>query len=693
VLKSLGKILPILTFILFANVARSQSSLDNTIDTYIQELTAVWTKYDTISFNHFFDIDTLSKPNIAVTFVSPNTQIKNLQLAMNKQEQQIYKKDVGLTFVGLYQYNFKAPLADPEEIVVFRQKAQMGIDWSFLNGGFYENRIRYQQLQSRYKAINSKKIEENLAKFQQKNVQEIISFFNKHKIQILEKRQALISEQKITTEKLYALKHLTRDSYIKLLQHETDIYGQMNLYRGYNEASANLPKSENPIKNIPPLVDIDVNKLFQLTNVSTEDSSALYEIEALKQGNYFFRDMTLRANVKYNFYDLYNQAQPNRHYVSLGMNFGIPLAFNYSNKKELDRLRGEMLLAQKLAPQTEDVNYTFVNIFYEYRYKLKQYFNLMEKRKVFEELIRTEQVKQQMSDVEFNPNTALYILDDYWSTTIELLDLKQDLYKLLLQLNAKLPDHVINDFVKPVNISQYAQPLEKPFKAVYIWSDAFKNHDIKMISDYCQLNEFNHLLVSYNTDNLHLQKVNQFIAKNYYNDIAMMIGSNKLLLDGNITSYLEEMKSNVEMSFIKEIHLDIEPHTMEGFQERKDSYFAKYVQLLQQVREFCSKNKLRLSISIPLHYPESVLKEIIPLCDNVYLMAYENIKPEFIAEKIKVEQQLGGNKIVIALRTKDFENRAAMDTHFKTLKATKMAYHDLDDLLNFDNTSINSKDK
>ncbi len=674
-------------------VGKTQSSLDATIDEYIKDLTAVWNKYDTISFNEFFNIDTLAKPNIAISFFNPYSQIKTLELQINKQQQQIYKKDLGFQLTGLYQYNFKAPIVDPEEIVIFRQKAQMGLDWNFFNQGLYENRIRYRQTQSKYKAINAKKLEENLAKFQQKSTQEIISFFNKHKISILEKRQQLVTEQKITTEKLYSLKQLTRDSYIKLLQHETDISGQMNLYRGYNEAVSNLPKSENPIKEIPPLVDIDVAKLFQLANISTEDSSAFYEVESLKQGNYFLRDLSLKASLRYNFYDLYNASQPNRRYMSIGMNFSMPLAFNYSNKKEMNRLQGELLMAKNIAPQTEDINYIFINIFYEYRYKLKQYFNLLEKRKVFEELIRTEQVKQQMTDVEFNPNTALYILDDYWSTTIELLDLKQDLYKLLLSINAKLPNHVINDFVKPVNITQYAQPLEKLFKAVYIWSDAFKNHDVKMVSDYCQLNEFNHLLVSYNTDKTHLQKVKEFISKNYYNEIAMMIGSNKLLLNGNISSYLDSLKQNIDLNYIKEIHFDIEPHTMEGFQEHKDSYFAKYIALLKQAHEFTVKNKLKLSVSIPLHYPESVLKEIFSLCDNVYLMAYENIKPEFIIEKIKLEQSLGGQKVVLALRTKDFDNRSTMDQHFKLLKVNKIAYHDLDDLLNFDNKSINSKDK
>ena len=50
------------------------------------------------------------------------------------------------------------------------------------------------------------------------------------------------------------------------------------------------------------------------------------------------------------------------------------------------------------------------------------------------------------------------------------------------------------------------------------------------------------------------------------------------------------------------------------------------------------------------------------------------------------------DKCVFALRTKDFTDRNEMDLYFKKMKFKKMAYHDLDDLIKFDNSSINAKD-
>ena len=147
------------------------------------------------------------------------------------------------------------------------------------------------------------------------------------------------------------------------------------------------------------------------------------------------------------------------------------------------------------------------------------------------------------------------------------------------------------------------------------------------------------------------------------------------------------------MKFIKGIHLDIEPHTFDDFKENKEAYFEKYTALLQKAKTYAVANKLELSVSIPLHYPEDVLKTIFNLCDKVYLMAYENVTVEHIVKKTAEEMALGKDKVVLALRTKDFENREQMDAHFTKLGFTKICYHDFDYLREFDNKSINAIDK
>jgi hypothetical protein len=171
-----------------------------------------------------------------------------------------------------------------------------------------------------------------------------------------------------------------------------------------------------------------------------------------------------------------------------------------------------------------------------------------------------------------------------------------------------------------------------------------------------------------------------------------MLGSNKLLNTG-LVGYLDSLKSNIKLSFIKGIHLDLEPHTLNGFKENKVAFFENYVTIIKQAKKFTEDKKLELSVSIPLSYPENVLEELDKLCNNVYLMAYENVSADFIIKKSAEEKAILKSKCVLALRTKDFENRMEMDQLFKKLGFEKTAYHDLDDLIKFDNTSINVKEE
>ena len=315
---------------------------------------------------------------------------------------------------------------------------------------------------------------------------------------------------------------------------------------------------------------------------------------------------------------------------------------------------------------------------------------------MYAELIRTESVKQEFYDLEFNPNTALLILDDYWSNALELLDLHQDMYKTLLSIKEKVPGSEISDFTFPVTVKDNLKDstfIPPPTKAIYIWSKSLPSaSSFTMVTDYITLNNFNQIVVSYKYDKLYLQTLNAFINKNYTSKISLMIGNNKLI-NGGLPVYLDSMAKVVPLTFIKSIHLDVEPHTFDDFKTNQDVYFAKYIQILDEAAAFCKKQNLQLEVSIPLSYPDNVLDKIYSLCNKVYLMAYENIDPDFIVRKIEEELKHSKTKTVLALRTKDFENRAQMDSHFKKLGIKNIAYHDFEGLLELDKKAVNVNEK
>ncbi len=662
---------------------------DEVVSLYIKNLTDIWDEANTKTFTSYIVDSTLtlkSEPFKIEQKKSLN-QTQQLQLRLNQLQQSINKKDVGLQATVNFQENLNSPVVDPEETVVFRRRAIAGIDWDILNNGFYENRVKNKILKLNYIALQHKQYNEHLNSFQNKQTAQILFYFNKKKVEILDARKSLNNKQMPIVEKLWSIKHITKDNYLKAIQNSTDINAQYNLYLNYNKA--------NQLNNVDfgfelPILDINIQQLLQKSNATGIDSSLINASQIAKHQSSYIKDVSLKAYTRYNYYDVYNSSQPNRSFISVGMNLSLPLAFNQKDKKEF-YLTQQQLANYKEGSDSADFQATLINKYYEYQYKLKQFKNLYHKRLVFEELLRTERAKAQLNSLEFNPNTALFILDDYWSNAIELIDLKQDLYKILLDFKVKLPATSISEYTTPLNLSTLnIASSNPPFKAVYIWSDAFKNNSQTVISEYCKVNEFNPLLISYNPTKLHVQQISEFISKNYITPVHLMIGSNKLLQTG-MSGFLDTLKTNITLAKIKGIHLDIEPHTFADFKDNQEKYFDMYLQILKQAKLFCDNNHLELSVSIPLSYPENILIELNAACNQVYLMAYENVGIDFIFRKTAEEKAILKNKCVLALRTKDFENRTSMDETLKKLGFEKTAYHDLDDLIKFDNTSINVK--
>lgn len=694
-------ILLLLTLIQFSAgslLSQPNPKIDSTISGYIKELSSLWDTYNTETFNEQLSDQSKKKTNLkANSEISLANRRTELLLKRNFLQQKIYSKDLGLNFTAAYQRNTSAPFVDPEDVIVFRQRAQFGLDWDLLKGGLYDNRSKIKVLKNEVDYIKRSNFSQRSSRSFLITSEQVVSNFNKRKITVLQKRKELNAKQMEVIEKLWAYKHVSKDDYLKAIQNKTDINGQFELYSSFSEIAAKLSITPNDTIETP-LLDIDFEKLLKRINYVTQASDTSLPASLLENAKYesrYIREVGLKAYARYNYYDVYSQNIANRSFMSFGLNLTMPIAFSGKEKKELYLVNKQLEFQQQQIQTEPGIEYLLLNYYYEYRYKLKKYFNLVEKRNVFAELVRTEKVKKEFSDIEFNPNTALFILDDYWSNAVELLDLHQDMYKVLLNIKEKVPNTEIADFTFPVTIkedvkdSSFSNPN---VKAIYIWSKTLMNNPPEMISDYCDLNDFTELIISYKNDKQYLKLLNTFINKNYTRSFSVMTGNNNLV-KGGFQKFSDSLSAQLPLNLVKGLHLDVEPHTFDDFKENKDAYFNKYMNLVDSAAVFCKRKNLRLSVSIPLNYPDTVLKKLFAKCDKVYLMAYENVAVDFINKKTAEEIKLGGDKVVLALRTKDFENRLQMNEHFKKFTIKHTAYHDYEGLIELDKKEIQLKNK
>jgi len=674
---------------------------DSTVSDYIKALTALWDKNKEGTFNEFLYNGTTPAQQ-TFTFYSAGQHTKNqlqyeLLLKRNELQRQVYRKDVGLSLGGAYQENLAAPFASPEDAVVFRRKFQVGLEWDVLKGGFVENRTKIRSLENDLVFLKTGK--KGTPGHQISTLQDftkILEYFNTKKIKILEKRSALINQQNALAATLWEMKQITGDAYLKSIEHKTHINTQSRLYNGYNEDARKI-KGNEQIELKPAIFDIDFGKIISyIDSLKLNNDSSVTASLPNPKLNAYYKDMSLKLYTRYNYYDVFNNTNVNRNFLSFGLNITAPLAFSTKQKNEIDAINNKLKYLQEnnteSSTESSNTEYFLLNLFYEYRYKLNQYFTQLEKRKQFEELIRTENVKQKLYDLEFNPNTAIYILDDYWSNSIELLDLHHQLYRTLLNIYEKVPGLDLNSIIKPIDFYEYSGQLPLPSNSsIYIWSKTFSDHNETFISEYIKVNNYTDVLISFKNDPKYISQISE-LMKNYTScNYHLMIGQNKVLNSG-MNNLLDSLSKNISLERIKGIHLDVEPQAMDDFKENKDAYFKKYLTVFNEAKAFADKNKLELSVSIPLSFPENVLRSIFNSCNKVYLMAYENVNPEFISRKMEEEKNAGSTKIVLALRAKDFETRDEMEKLFTNSGIRNKAYHDLESMYQLDKKSIQIKE-
>jgi len=262
---------------------------DELVSSYIKNLTDTWDELNTKTFSSFIVDSTLSL-KIEPFKIEQKTVVNNknqLQLRLNQLQQKINKKDVGLHATVSYQENLNSPIVDPEEIVVFKRRAIAGLDWDLLNNGLYENRLKNKILKLNYAALEKKQLTDNLNAFQNKQTTQIISYFNTKKIEILNARKYLNNKQSPIIEKLWGIKHITKDNYLKLIQNTTDINAQYNLYQNYNQV--NIEKGNFAFEL--PILDLNIQQLMQKINNAPIDSTLSDANEMAKYQASYLKDV------------------------------------------------------------------------------------------------------------------------------------------------------------------------------------------------------------------------------------------------------------------------------------------------------------------------------------------------------------------------------------------------------------------
>ena len=669
------------TFLMSSLTSISQQ--DSTFSVKVKELQMLYSEraYEPVQFS-----DTSIRMIKSISLNKKEDNFTNKSTYLNKQRE-LLKRDKGLALTGSYLENFNPDIADLNDNLVYNRKFQAGINWNILKNGFFDRKVDVKLIEDRIEREKLRNESNSQSSHYLKRFDQTIYIFNKAKLKLLNDREESLQKQYALLLELVALKKLPKQDLLKIegrlseLQSLKQVYGSYNAYLNEKEDSLSLS-----LDNLA-LIDLDYNSIFKLIESQTKEILGNNTFS-----NYYkwYHQIGLKANLKYNYYDLIGNS--NRDYWSTGVNLTIPLFRQTKLKNEIIEEKWKYD-NERLSNSRSDLHEEVLNVAYEFRYKLKQFVGFYQKRKIVEERLRIENVKVRLGDRYVDPMGGLNLVDDIVKIDIELIDLLQNLYLKALKIQSKIAFSKIEDVIvnSPIYVvDNYAKDKQK---GVYVWSKIFEENDAGFLAEYCIYNHFNKTIVSASLNDSRLDSKKRF-AKflGDKSDYYLMIGSNKLFYHEDIIGQINKIYTDYKGVDVKGIHIDIEPHTFLEWKTDKANLLDQYLKMIGEISAYCKANNLELEISIPLHYNELIVNKLFLIVDKVYFMAYENVKDEYIYKKVQkfVDNQL--DKIVIALRTEDFNTRIEMNNKVEALKkltnVQQYSYHDLARLLKQDKDNL-----
>jgi hypothetical protein len=585
----------------------------------------------------------------------------------------IMRADKGVSVVSNNQYNFN--IQYDQDDLWFRARYINGVEWDILAGGLVENRRKAQILENELQMKLLENKNSNSGKISYENRNQIIYYFNKKKVEVLKMRKDISNKKMDVLTQLAESGEIRTTMLLEAHSRTIEINGQFNLYASFNDGVKTLLDTNRiTTKRLLPPFDVNVVVLRALSGMQYNPNKMM-ELQSNSDKLRFnwMNDVSLSSGVRYNYYDRTGNGF-NRGFMSMNLTARIPLRVFQVDYLALSHLQEEEV---KLDMRQEDeLKWLEIsNLVYELRYKQKQFSNLVEKQRLHSDLLRNYHGLKKIEDPSFQPIEGLNALDEFWAMEIEKIDLLQQMYLKLGEIQEKIPNEAISQYIIPWNgnMSIIDGASDSNYvadsRSMYLWSKAWMDKSATEIITNVRVWNIQKLLVSAGGSEAHFTQFKQLVTMADRNELKceLLIGNNRWL-SANITPKLDSVWNKISDLPIEGIHLDIEVHTFDGFHDSPDAFFLLYMNRIREASAFCKIHNLRLEVSIPLTYPSEILQELEMLCDEIVVMAYETKGPKQIQSRIADELIIGKDKISVALRAKDYVSKASIEADYRELK-------------------------
>jgi hypothetical protein len=642
----------------------------------------------------------ISRDSSVITFLSRlSIQQKDSSYSYDnyyEAYEKLLRKQTGLSVNIDALQNFNQSQSDVEEGILYQRRAQAGIEWNILNGGYFDSRAQLKTIPAERNYFNNLASNESKDDFGIK-MNECIYWFNEHKKSLLVERERILNRQIKYLEDLYFAKKIDKEQLLRSQTRIAEINGMKGIFNSYNQHIDSKFDSTLLAAEVP-LFDLNYDYFFGILNSQElADSMRLFLEENLARQNSWYNEIKLRTYARYNVYDLLTSDPAYRRFFSVGVSVGIPIPFTNKEQSAVNKYKTQKQL-YTLDTDLKNQRIELLNLAYEFRYQLKQYIIFHQKRILANEAIRRERVKAKMLDADFNPLHGLELIDNLLQIDIELLDLKQNLYIKLLRIHSKQNNLPLDSMIVQLDLPNYFDFEDETERGVYVWSKIFETQNPSFIQEYIVYNQFDEAYIAVSENDKQIAAKTALVKSLNKSEIDVypMVGQNKLLDSDDFKGDLEDLLKPFNGWKIAGIHLDIEPHVRADWKSNKAELMSRYSQIIDQAKIICDSKGWKLSIDIPINMDTAHVNSMFAKVDMIRFMCYENVKQEYLVRKLSAFKE-HNNKIMIDLRTEDFATRDEMELFAKALyKETGIkcfGFHDLYRLIEMDKKTMTENEK
>nr|MBF0222397.1 sel1 repeat family protein [Desulfobulbaceae bacterium] len=586
-------------------------------------------------------------------------------------EAEIKNDDPGLKFESGYSFH-------DGDVDNDRQSVFAGLSWDLFNDGLLENKSQSRRFEYQ-REIEEIRAEQLRHKDLFKCRDTFLFYsFNSVKNAIQQRKKEVLSQLYELSRKAYFLGDILADDLLKVEYEAKKTDTILNKYTIQNQQI--VSEQHNLLPQLPEILAPDLPSLIHAVETDSTYQKIAQLSEAILEEQYNpLYEKRLRFFVKTGVNE--NQGNLSSGDISSGIYFSTPLI-----RKKQDVLPYKIgRIKALLKKEQEDIIKEAARLHNAYGEKLTDAEKLFfQQQTVAERLRRSLYISQNRKNTTgtygFDEHIlVLRHLDELLDNRFEYIAVQESLYRQLLHLFTLTQTDWRQEFIAQVGLGSKMKRGRTGNRAIYIWANEFQKYDNKLIEQVFLAKGLDKAVISA-SKNIDRQKLDHFIELAKFNGIRteLMLSENSWVLPEKwptVQLAVEEL-----CKFGQPIHLDIEPHTLPDYQDKKQEYNTYFFEMIRKIRVITDEHSIELNIALPVLHNSDFVDAIASLSDHIYIMAYGKLNQEKLKDKIAPFSNIDKDKLVLALRPKDFTNELEqeefIDVTFEQAGLTNFALHD-----------------